>query len=80
MARLTKVQKQKCRRLRVLATLLSSDTQNEDEDLLALLLARMATRQPDKIPRGPYDGVQSVDFFDKLMNSFTPRVFRTFVR
>lgn len=66
--------------LRRLATLFLTVANVEDEELLALLVTSKALKMCKPLSRGPYDAVHSKDFFDKLMNSFTSREFKTFLR
>lgn len=71
--------KQAAKRLRRVATALFINAEDEDDDLLAILVLRYASRKK-QILRGPYNGVQSKDFFELLMNSYTSREFKSFVR
>ena len=70
----------KRRRRSQLASLLSYTAEDDEEQYLALLLICKTCRKLPPTIRGPYDGAQSIDFFDKLMKEFSVRAFKSFVR
>lgn len=66
-----------------LGILLLIQAQTDDERLVALaaLESSLGASYSAKFgPRGPYDRLQSKDFFDLLMDDFPDRSFRTWLR
>jgi hypothetical protein len=75
----------------MLATCLLSTAEDEDDHLSALVITQLALRQirkeqtksryPGKYgPRGPYDRVKSGDFLCLLLDEFTDRQFKSWLR
>lgn len=71
-----------------LAIILLSTADTSDEHTVALLAAHLALNQIRKErsehgkfgPRGPYDRVKSIDFYDLILNRFTGRQFKNWLR
>lgn len=72
--------KTKAARLKAAAAVGLLDADDADEELLCLLLARKASKLLQPIPRGPYDAVKSSDFIFKLMDHFSERSFKAYLR
>jgi hypothetical protein len=75
----------------LIAIYLLSTAEDEEEQATALAVVHLALAQKRKEqserpnlgkygPRGPYDRVKSVDFFALLLNEFTDRQFKNWLR
>jgi len=72
--------------LRTLAIYLLATAEDEDDEFIALGVARLAFKQEKARkngkygPRGPYNNSKSADFFDLLLYSFTDKQFKEWLR
>lgn len=71
--------------LRKIAIILFATSEDEDDELVALLVARQASRRERLAngrlgPRGRYDRAKSTDFFELLVEHFTERQFKAWIR
>src|SRR5882724_12624207 len=69
--------------LRSLAALLIAESQDEEEELIALLVLVLAFSQPETNrhgPCGPYIQEKADGFFDLLLDMFSERMFKGFCR
>src|SRR5882724_10287257 len=66
-----------------LAALLIAESQDEEEELIALLVLALAFSQPESNrhgPCGPYIQEKAEGFFDLLLDKFSERMFKGFCR
>jgi len=66
-----------------LAALLIAESQDEEEELIALLVLALAFSQPETNrhgPHGPYIQEKAEGFFDLLLDKFSERMFKGFCR
>lgn len=73
--------------IKALAVYIMATAADEDEELIAILVALLALQLRKKAkksgkygPRGPYDRAKSQDFFQLVLEAFTDRQFKEFMR
>lgn len=73
--------------IEAIAAYMMATAEDEDEELIAVAVALLARGHLKKAkksgkfgPRGPYDRAKSEDFFQLVLESFTSRQFKEFMR
>jgi hypothetical protein len=80
---LTSKRLQRRNQLYAFASLLLVDAQDDSDRCLAVALLKLgkdATYSDRYGPRGPYNAAQSMDIFRLMMNEFSDRRFRSWLR